>query len=296
MLEFRKLQLGDIGKVRKYFSCSTNRICDNTVGGAFMWRDYFSVEYAEFNETVIFKAKVRYHHDITAFSMPLGRDVSGAISQISEYCRHTGEPLAFCNVTEGDIATLRSVFTDFRLFKDTNWSDYIYNAVDLVALSGRKYSGKRNHINRFKMAYGVHSFEEMSEDNLEDVLEFHARSGADVASNSELFIEEHDKTQEVLENFVVYGLFGGLLRVGGLVVAFSVGETINNVLFVHIEKADMRYRGSFQVINNEFAKRFVSGGVEFINREDDAGDEGLRISKNSYHPCEIIDKYIFLVE
>jgi len=296
MLEFRKLQLGDIGRVKKYFPCSANRICDNTVGGAFMWRDYFSVEYVEYNETLIFKAKVRYYYDITAFSMPLGRDVSGAISQISEYCRHTREPLAFCNVTEGDIAVLRSAFPEFRLFKDANWSDYIYSAADLVSLSGRKYSGKRNHINRFKMAYGSHSFEEMSEDNLEDVIEFHARSGADIVGNAELFIEEHYKTQEVLENFAVYGLHGGLLRVGGLVVAFSVGEIINKVLFVHIEKADMRYRGSFQVINNEFAKHFVSDGVEFINREDDAGDEGLRTAKNSYHPCEIIDKYIFLVE
>ena len=296
MIEFTKLLLSDISKVRKYFLYSTTRICDNTVGGAFMWRDYFSVEYAEYNETIIFKAKVKYHNDITAFSMPLGKDMRGAISQIAEYCRTTGAPLAFCTVTEADVEVLRSLFPEFLLFKATNWSDYIYKASDLATLSGRRYSGKRNHINHFKMEYGAHTFEELSGENLEDAIEFHSRLGSDSTNGSELYVEEHITTREVLDNFDSYGLFGGLLRVHGAVAAFSVGEIINDVLFVHIEKADMRFRGAYQVVNNEFAKRFATSSVEFVNREDDAGDEGLRISKVSYHPFEIIDKYIFLVE
>jgi hypothetical protein len=64
---------------------------------------------------------------------------------------------------------------------------------------------------------------------------------------------------------------------------------------VHIEKADMQYRGAYQVINNEFAKCFALDGIEYINREEDDGDAGLRISKNSYHPCEVVDKYILVV-
>jgi len=296
MLRFTKLLLSDIGKIRRYFQYSTNKICDNTVGGAFMWRDYFAVEYAEYNETLVFKAKVRYCNDIVAYSMPLGKDVLGAISRISEDSRNAGEPLAFCNVTEGDITELQAAFPKFRLLMDANWSDYVYRAADLASLSGRKYSGKRNHINHFKMAYGAHPFEEISEANLEAVIDFHTRLGAETINHPELFNEEHHKTLEVLNNFSAYGLFGGLLRAGDSIAAFSVGEIVNNVLFVHIEKADLNYRGAYQVINNEFAKRFAAGSVEYINREDDAGDEGLRISKASYHPCDIIDKYIFLVE
>jgi len=85
-----------------------------------------------------------------------------------------------------------------------------------------------------------------------------------------------------------------LLKANGGVVAFSVGENINNVLYVHIEKADMRIRGAYQVINRELIRQFATDEIEYVNREEDVGDEGLRYSKKSYHPCEMIDKYIFL--
>jgi len=296
MIEFTKLLLSDISKVRKYFLYSTTRICDNTVGGAFMWRDFFSMEYAEHNETIIFKANVKYSDGITAFSMPLGKDVRGAIAQVEEYCRRAGIPLAFSTITEADIAVLKGLYPEFRLLSDPSWSDYLYKASDLTNLSGRRYSGKRNHINRFRMEYGAHTFEELSGANIEDAIGFHSRLGHGSIDGPELYVEEHIKTLEVLENFDTYGMFGGLLRVHGAVAAFSVGEIVNDVLFVHIEKADMRYRGAYQVVNNDFAKRFAAGSVAFINREDDAGDDGLRISKVSYHPCEVIGKYVFLAE
>jgi hypothetical protein len=68
------------------------------------------------------------------------------------------------------------------------------------------------------------------------------------------------------------------------------------VLVIHIEKANMKLRGAYQVVNNEFARYYASKeGVKVINREEDVGDEGLRVSKKSYHPCEILQKYIVVV-
>jgi len=127
------------------------------------------------------------------------------------------------------------------------------------------------------------------------VRDFYADLSSRIDISSEITAEDNKKTIEVLENFGAYGLFGGLLRVNSSVVAFSIGEINNNVLFIHIEKADLQYRGAFQVVNNEFAKRFASNSIQYINREEDVGDIGLRISKESYHPYEIIEKYVFLV-
>ena len=295
MLEFKKLQLGDIDGMRAYFKHSVNRICDNTAGGMVMWRDYFSSEYAEYDETIVFKANIKHHGNLTAFSMPLGENVRGCIEKIVEYCNKNGIKVAFSSVTSEDIEILKTVFRDFDLLKCDGWGDYVYRADDLVGLSGRKFHGQRNHINYFKRTYTNHVFEEISPDNIGHVRDFYLELSKSMDFSSRLAVEDHKITLEVLDNFEAYGFFGGLLRVSGAVVAFSVGDINNGVLFIHIEKADLRFRGAYQVISNEFARRYATSGVEFINREEDLGDAGLRISKESYHPSEILEKYIFFV-
>ncbi|MCL2813631.1 MAG: phosphatidylglycerol lysyltransferase domain-containing protein [Oscillospiraceae bacterium] len=299
MLNFKKLTLEDIQKISPYFEYSENKTCDNTIGGTFMWRDFFSVEYAEFENTLIFKAKVIYRGGITAFTVPLGKnekDILGCMEQLDKYCRSNEIPVTYCTATAGDMHYLNALYREIELFQEINWSDYLYRADDLKYLAGRKYSGQRNHINYFKKTYPDWAFEEITEDNIGEVKDFYNRFNLTANKDSEIFAEEQKKTLEVLDNYRIYKMPGGLLRIGRLVAAFAVGEIWRNVLFVHIEKADFGIRGAYQVINNEFVRHFASDDIEFINREEDVGDEGLRTSKKSYHPCEIIDKYIAAVK
>ena len=295
MLNFKKITLDDINPLKTYFAYSTDKTCDNTVGGTFMWRDYFSVEYALFNETLIFKVKVKYHDDITAFAIPLGKDVPGSLREIDNYCRASDIPTSYCTVTAAQLPFLEKIYGNISVYQEKSWSDYLYKADDITTLAGRKYSGQRNHINYFKKTYETHSFEEISQKNLAEVKAFYVSFNRSVNKLSDVFTEEKEKTIEVLSNYEKYGLLGGLLRANGSVVAFSIGEICGNVLFIHIEKANMSVRGAYQVINNEFAKHFSTTGVDFVNREEDVGDECLRTSKLAYHPVEIIDKYIVVV-
>ena len=80
------------------------------------------------------------------------------------------------------------------------------------------------------------------------------------------------------------------------IVGFSVGEIVYDTLIVHIEKGDTDYEGVYQVLSNEFAKRFVTPEVKYINREDDSGDSNLRTSKLSYHPLKILEKFTIWIE
>lgn len=292
MLNFIKLTLDDIEKIKPYFLYSANRACDNTVGGTFIWRDYFTAEYAIWNDTLVFKMKINYHNGITAFTYPLGDDVAGCIERLEDYCDCEGLAVTYCKITQEELSTLKTIYCNTRIYHESNWGDYLYNAEDLVNLSGRKYHGQKNHLNNFKKAHPDYSFEVMTSDNVIDVLDFYRTLKAPPPDSSEIFIEDYQKTFEVLENFDVYGLPGGFIRVDGKVTAFAIGEVIGDVLHIHIEKADTSYKGMYQVINNEFARNFSGAGVKFINREDDAGDAGLRIAKQSYHPVELIDKYI----
>ena len=295
MLHFKPLTLDDIDEIRPYFHFSSNRICDNTVGGTFMWRTFFSSEYAIFNETLIFKAKITYYSDKTAFSVPLGKDIYGSIEEIKKYCAALNIPIAFCTAADRDIDLFRQAFRSISLLENADWNDYLYRAEDLMLLSGRKYNGQRNHMNYFKNRYTQYSFEEITPVNLAEVIEFNSSFNSMLEKKTIIYQEEQDKTMEVLRNYDVYGLIGGLIRVEHNIVAFSIGEKIGDTLFVHIEKANYSYRGAYQMIMNLFSKHFATSDIQFINREEDVGDEGLRNAKKALHPIEILNKYLVMV-
>jgi len=85
---------------------------------------------------------------------------------------------------------------------------------------------------------------------------------------------------------------GLLITVDGKPVAFSIFEPINpSTVAIHFERALRSYKGLYQVINWETAKVIAEQGFEYINREEDLGDPGLRDAKLSYHPIQIIPAY-----
>ena len=45
------------------------------------------------------------------------------------------------------------------------------------------------------------------------------------------------------------------------------------------------------MINRSFLEH-EAAGLQYVNREDDAGDEGLRKAKLSYHPAYMLEKYL----
>lgn len=94
-----------------------------------------------------------------------------------------------------------------------------------------------------------------------------------------------------LKHFEVLGFFGLALYADGRLCAFTYGEPLGKEGFcIHAEKADADLRGAYPMINREFAKR-LPPHVRWINREDDAGDEGLKKAKMSYRPMLLLKKY-----
>ena len=92
-------------------------------------------------------------------------------------------------------------------------------------------------------------------------------------------------------SFEELALSGGLLRVDGKPVAFTVGEEINpEVYLLHFEKALNGYEGLYAAINHEYAAKNLEN-YRYINREEDLGIEGLRKAKLSYNPAILLEKY-----
>ena len=59
---------------------------------------------------------------------------------------------------------------------------------------------------------------------------------------------------------------------------------------VHFEKASPEIPAAYAAINKLFAENSL-GSFKYINREDDAGVEGLRKAKTSYQPEFLVKKY-----
>ena len=282
-MDFKRLTIEDLDIISPYLKTNPRRMCDFTPGTAVMWREFFSTEYCIFKDTLVFRVD---HFGRPAYSIPLGE---GSVAVISELICDEGEILLI-NASEDDISLLNSRFCASEISSDKAWQDYLYTADSFKTYSGKKLSGQRNHVNRFKRLYPDAHVEIICEDNIKNVLALHRRLSENTKSGDTREVEQKIVC-EVLERYSEYRQLGICLFVGDTPVAFEIGETVGDTLYAHIEKADIAYSGAYQVIASEFARHFAHEGILYLNREEDTGDEGLRKSKLSYQPCAFVEKF-----
>lgn len=256
-----------------------------------MWRDLVKTYFAIEDDTLYIRADDFEGH--TAFGCPLGGSLKKGIENILEYCKENNIPPRICMVPEHILEEVKE-YTGGEVTTDRAWYDYLYEAEDIKNLAGRRFSGQRNHINKFMKEHESFSFEVMDESNLDEAKEF-LQIFIDADSGEFVNLTEGNlRALEVLNNFSAYGLVGGLLKTDGKIIGLSIGEILGDTLFVHVEKSLREVQGAYPLLVREFAKCFATDGVNYINREEDDGNEGLRTSKLSYHPVKLLEKYLVI--
>ena len=89
------------------------------------------------------------------------------------------------------------------------------------------------------------------------------------------------------------GMEGLVLYAGGQIAAVTMASFLSHdTLDVHFEKALPQLQGAYPMINRQFARyiREKYPQVQYLNREDDMGMEGLRKAKLSYSPHHLVEK------
>ncbi len=284
-LIFKKVELSDIKTLCPYLECEKSHLADYTCGFIMMWKDVLNLEFAVFDETLFLKGTFR---EVERFYLPCGKlELDDALEVLKEYCNINGIEMEFVSIPK-EKAEYFSEKYNMNYLESRDYSDYIYNANNLKTLEGKAYHQKRNHISRFKRENPEYKTQVVSKSNIDRVKEFYKSFLKKFPATSKSEIMERNCTAYVLENYDRIGLIGILLETGGKVIAFTLGEIKNKILFVHIEKADREINGSYPVVNNEFVKYCADNFfIEWVNREDDSGDEGLRKAKLSYHPSHL---------
>lgn len=271
---FQPLTVRDIPRLTRYFSARGTRLCNDSAGAAVLWQPYFQDAALELDGTLVLREQ--FPGLGTVFSTPVGENVGNAYDFLAKYCREVGQPLQFFPATDADVENLRARFGVVEVTPVRAWFDYLYDAQDMVTFRGRRFNGQRNHIHHFQRLYPDWSFERVTAQNLPEVCAFFDDFTRRYHKDSASAQAEEGCVREFLRDFAAYAPLAGLLRVNGRVVGFSAGEIVGDTLIIHIEKADIAYEGVYQALVNEYAKCFVTPGVRYINREEDAGDEGLR--------------------
>ena len=120
----------------------------------------------------------------------------------------------------------------FRLTNERNWKDYLYRAEDMAAFAGRKYSGQRNHINKFRKLYPDAAFRPLGKSDLPLITQFFRDYEA-------VFTKASDSAKNEL-HFLVGGM-----ELDGRLLSVAMAERCGDTLQIHIEKALYGYEGVY---------------------------------------------------
>lgn len=291
-LNFKRAELEDRELISHYFKHHTSRSCERTFVNVYLWSRHYKVQFAIVENALVFKSE---DDGRLSFAFPAGEpeNIKKALAVLKQYSEERGYPFSLYNVTPDNFERLEEWYPGrFQIEYSEADADYVYESEKLATLSGKKLHGKRNHINKFKAVYeGRWSYESITRENVEEcfqmALKWRNQNGCedDIEKNAEMCV-----TLNSLRLFEELELVGGLIRVDGEIVAFSIGEPIcSDTFVVHIEKAYADVPGAYTMINQQFVEHECMA-YKYVNREEDTGEEGLRKAKRSYRPVFMVEK------
>lgn len=298
MIEFHTPLPADKSWVDRRLAQGNYRGCEYSFTNLFTWAEAYDQQIADLDGFLAARVRGALGY---GYLWPAGSgDLGKVLSALETDARERGETFRLVCLTPRQVEELEAHRPgEFAFTADRDGFDYLYEIDKLADLGGRKLHSKRNHCKRFQENNPTWTYEDMTTAALDECIEMDAewdrrsreREGAGEAED---MTNEKKALLLAARNFEALGLEGGVLRVYGEVVAFSMGDPLSSDTFdVHFEKAYGELQGAFAMINREFARRVREKhpGVRYLNREDDMGIEGLRRAKESYYPDLMVEKH-----
>ncbi len=259
------------------------RISELTFAGLYLFRNAHKYQLSLIAGSIVI---IGEGYDGTKYFLPpLGGDTAkAAASMLSAGWPLYGADDSFAEKNLNGAAVLMKELRDS--------SDYLYLRDELATLPGSRFHKKKNRINYFTVrhTYTVDLYSSKYLTGCLNLLDRWLKSSQIEAEGS--IAMEVDATAEALRSTEELGLEGVVVVVDERVAAFALGERLNcETAVCHFEKADPFIEGLYQLINRELAQRLFQE-CRYLNREQDLGNMGLRSAKLSYHPVELVKKYL----
>lgn len=294
MLSFTPMNAAALTLLRPYYEKCAYRLCEYSVGVKYMWRHVLHSAYAFAAGCLIIRNDI---YGVVQYDFPIPGpegDVEAALTAIEDHCRQLGQRPIVSVVPEMEGCRMAMRYPKVCLTNEWSWRDYIYKVEDLANFEGRRYSGQRNHINKFNKNHPDAAFVPLTAADSGLIEQFWRDYEAEFGKESTGAKQELASAKELFSHLDT-GLFraGGILWEGKL-LSLALAERCGVTLVCHIEKALYSHAGVYPATVQRFAQ-YYGGDCVWINREDDGRDKGLRTSKMQYLPSERAGKLRFAV-
>ena len=293
MLEFKPVTKQEAPRLRRYYQTCEFGLCEYSVGTKLMWKAALHPAWAEIAGCLVVRNEIDGQ---VVFDYPVPGpegDEDAALEAIENDCLERGIPPVISVVPECRAAKLLGRYPYVRVSDVRTWRDYVYYREDLQFFAGRRYSGQRNHINKFRSKWPDAQFRPLTAADAPVIEQFWQDYEAEFPKDSNAKAKnELELAKKMLKMTGKPYFFTGGMFDGEKLIALSLAEKCGDTLIIHIEKALYSYTGVYPALVQAFADAF-GDGCQWINREDDAADKGLRTSKLQYGPARLAPKYRF---
>lgn len=287
--QFASIHPSEFDRYTSYWEHTPHHSSDYTLTNQWFWREFYGLQW-NFNGGLCWIRQTRQidGSDYYMYWAPIGDWYAVDWYIIPEF----DSGLVMSRVPEELCILLQDIFPDRIHIEETpgQW-EYIYATEELSSLSGRRFDSKRNHLKKFFKLYGE-DYRAIGDENIQALIELQIDwCKWRECDKSPSLKAEGNIICDVLMSWGMFpSLLGGTLYNNNELLAFSLGEVLDDqTIVVHFEKGRPGIRGVYQAINNCFV-RYECKNYEFVNREQDLGEEGLRKAKQSYHPIKFLKK------
>ncbi|MCL1817012.1 MAG: phosphatidylglycerol lysyltransferase domain-containing protein [Clostridiales bacterium] len=291
-MQLKQITLAEKKLFQNYLAQRHHDLITYNFSNFYMWRNWDPYRWAEVCGALVIKSDFAGWDAVLPPFSPKSQPILEATQALIEWYEERQAPFLMTEVSQTVLAFYekhwpgRFISTPFPA-----GFNYIYRQEDLAYLAGQKYASKRNHVHRFMRENPDFIFVPLAPEHIAGCKELEMAWLRYHDITDDAILQEHSGVMDALDHFAELDCVGGCLKVHGKVIGFSIGEPLNEDTFaIHIEKADIAVHGSFQALNQFFARDFCAA-YPFINRAEDMGHPGQRKAKMSYHPHHLEKKY-----
>lgn len=283
-IEFKKINLEAKEIFNRYSKKYINM--EHNFGIMFVWQEMMDIHYAQIDDALVLCTCSPNYKPFLVQPNHLDKNepVLPLFMKLKETVESNGDKFSMRGITPDYFNKIKSEGFSEHFFNDTDYAEYVYLQADLAELPGKKYTQKRNHINKLlnENSFEYFAYDDSMETEVINIFDEWALNNSDSQSERNAFMRS-------LKNRKELNIDGGVILLNNRISAFTLGMPGDDEMYCVLFEKAKNINGLYQLINREFSKTLSK--YKYINRQEDMGIEGLRHAKRSYHPIFMIDKY-----